>query len=64
MVQDPPLFSVDETMGIGQYAGFPVTDDYLGGIASRFTGAIEWVQVDLGDDDVSHLKEPEQTYNR
>ena len=25
---------------------------------------IEWVQIDIGEDDVSHLEDPEQAYRR
>jgi hypothetical protein len=33
---------------------------------SRFAscGTINWVQIDLEDDDVSGLEDPEQVYNR
>ena len=52
------------TLDIGQDSASPVTDDYPVGEANSFTGQIEWVQIDIGDDDVSHLEEPEQTYHR
>jgi len=60
----PFMFSADETMDIRQDAASPVTDDYTGGAASAFTGTIGWVHIDLEDDDVSHLEDPEQTYQR
>ena len=28
--------------------------------ASRFNGRIDWVQIDLGDDDHDHLIDPEE----
>jgi arylsulfatase len=34
----------------------PVSDDYRG--VSRFTGRIDVVQIDLGEDDHSHLIDP------
>jgi arylsulfatase len=60
----PFIFSADETMDIGKDSASPVTDDYPSGEANAFTGTINWVQVDLEDDDVSHLEDPEQTYHR
>ena len=51
-------------MDIGQDTASPVTDDYPSGSANRFTGALAWVQIDLEDDDVSHLEAPEATYHR
>ena len=41
-----------------------MTDGYPGGVASAFTGTIEWVQIDPEEDDVSHIEDPEQTYRR
>ena len=58
------MFSADETMDVGKDAASPVTDEYGSGDANAFTGTIDWVQIDLEDDDVSHLEDPEQTYHR
>ena len=56
---DPALiFSADETTDIGNDYGMPVSADYAG--ASRFNGRIDVVQIDVGDDDQSHLIDPEQ----
>jgi arylsulfatase len=52
----PMIFSADETTDIGDDYGTPVTDDYLG--ASRFNGRIDVVQIDLGEDDHTHLIDP------
>jgi len=52
----PMVFSADETTDIGDDYGMPVSDDYAG--ASRFNGRIEVVQIDVGDDDHSHLIDP------
>ncbi len=60
----PFIFSADETMDIGKDTASPVTDDYPSGNANAFTGKIEWVRVDLEDDDVSHMEDPEQIYHR
>ena len=60
----PFIFSADETLDIGMDDASPVTDEYPPGAGSAFTGGIEWVQIDIGEDDVSHMEEPEQTYHR
>ena len=51
-------------MDIGQDSASPVTADYPSGLANHFTAKLAWVQVDLEDDDVSHLEAPEATYHR
>ena len=53
----PLIFSADETTDIGNDYGMPVSADYAG--ASRFNGHIDVVQIDVGDDDHSHLIDPE-----
>lgn len=55
----PMLFSADETLDLGVDNGTPVSDDYTGP-TSQFTGRINWVQLDQGDDDQSHLIAPEE----
>ncbi len=60
----PFMFSADETMDIGSDSASPVTPDYPAGDANKFTGTLEWVQIELEDDDVSHLEAPEATYHR
>ena len=56
----PMVFSADETCDVGSDTGTPVSDDYRPS-DSAFTGAVNWVQIDLGDDaeDVDHLISPE-----
>ena len=44
------IFSADETTDIGYETGTPVTPDYTVE-TSRFTGVLDWVQIDLGEDD-------------
>ena len=55
-VTQPLIFSADETTDIGDDYGMPVSADYAG--ASRFNGRIDVVQIDVGDDDHSHLIDP------
>jgi arylsulfatase A-like enzyme len=54
----PIAFSADETADIGVDHGSQVSDRY-NDTNSRFTGDIEWVQIDLGDDSHDHLITPE-----
>jgi len=60
----PFLFSADETLDIGGDLALPVTDDYPEGEGNKFSGKINWVRIDLEDDDVSHLEPEEQKYRR
>ncbi len=53
----PLIFSADETTDVGDDYGMPVSDDYAG--ASKFNGRIHVVQLDVGEDDHSHLIDPE-----
>jgi arylsulfatase len=53
------VFSADETTDIGYESGTPVASDYTTK-ASRFTGRINWVQIDLGDDDHDHFIDPDE----
>jgi arylsulfatase len=57
----PLIFSADETADVGQDTASPVSDDYKGE-SSVFTGTVNWVQIDLGDDaeDADHLITPEE----
>ena len=50
------IFSADETTDIGDDFGTPVCGDYGG--ASRFNGRIDLVEIELGEDDHSHLIDP------
>jgi Sulfatase len=49
----PMIFSADETTDVGCESGTTVTPDYTAH-SSRFTGKINWVQIDLGKDDHDH----------
>ena len=57
----PLVFSADETADIGRDTASPVSDDYRGD-SSIFTGRVNWVQIDLGEDaeDADHLITPEE----
>jgi arylsulfatase A-like enzyme len=55
----PMIFSADETTDIGYQSGTTVTPDYTAA-TSRFTGKINWVQIDVGDDDHDHFIDPEE----
>ena len=55
----PMIFSADETTDIGYESGTTVTPDYTAR-TSRFTGKINWVQIDLGDDDHDHFIDPDE----
>jgi arylsulfatase A-like enzyme len=54
------LFSADETCDVGDEFGSPVTTDYS---TKKFTGEIEWVEIELGEDDHNHLIKPEDRLN-
>jgi arylsulfatase len=57
----PMIFSADETADVGRDSASPVSDDY-DGESSVFTGKVNWVQIDLGEDaeDADHLITPEE----
>ena len=42
------IFSGDETSDIGNDTGSPVSEDYGPG-AQRFTGTVNWVQIDIDE---------------
>jgi arylsulfatase A-like enzyme len=55
----PIVFSADETTDIGEDFGMPVSSDYKDE-TSKFNGKIELVQIDTGEDDHSHMIDPEE----
>ncbi len=55
----PMIFSADETTDVGYESGTTVTPDYTTA-TSRFTGRINWIQIDLGDDDHDHFIDPDE----
>ena len=50
----PMVFSADETCDVGKETGSPVSPDY-GPEGNRFSGKVNWVQIDLEKDDHDHL---------
>jgi arylsulfatase A-like enzyme len=54
----PLYFSFDEGLDVGVDTAMPVFENYAEP-HGRFTGTIKWAQIDLGDDDHSHLIPPE-----
>jgi arylsulfatase len=60
----PFVFSADETLDVGGDLALPVTDDYPEGEKNKFQGTVNWVRIDLEEDDVSHLEPEEQKYRR
>jgi arylsulfatase len=57
----PLIFSGDETTDVGSDTGTSVSDDYSPD-TSRFTGGINWVILETGDDDHGHLISPEERF--
>jgi arylsulfatase len=57
----PMLYSADETCDVGSDTASPVSDDYTSA-TSRFTGTINWVQIDVAEaaEDLDHLITPEE----
>ena len=57
----PLIFSCDETADVGRDTASPVSEEY-DGESSIFTGTVNWVQIDLGEDaqDADHLITPEE----
>ncbi len=57
----PMVFSADETCDVGSDTATPVSDDYTSD-ESRFTGTVNWVQIDLDEaaEDLDHLITPEE----
>jgi arylsulfatase len=55
----PMIFSADETTDIGYESGTTVSPDYTAH-ESRFTGKLNWVQLDVGTDDHDHFIDPEE----
>jgi len=58
---EPLVFSTDETCDVGYQAGSPSSTDY-GAHGNKFTGEVNWVEIDIGKDavDLDHLITPEQ----
>lgn len=55
----PMIYSGDETCDIGSDSGTPVSEDYSGD-SSRFTGTVNWVELQIGEDSHDHLISPDE----
>jgi arylsulfatase A-like enzyme len=55
----PMIYSADETCDVGRDTGTPVSEDYTAA-DSAFTGTVNWVQLDAGDDNHDHLISPDE----
>jgi arylsulfatase len=55
----PFVFSRDETCDVGREAGTMVTPDCAVGDSNKFTGEIDMVKIDIGQDNHDHLIDPE-----
>ncbi|MFI6432395.1 sulfatase-like hydrolase/transferase [Rhodococcus oryzae] len=54
----PLYFSFDEGLDVGIDTGMPVYEGYKTA-RGKFSGKIDWADIELGDDDHSHLIDPE-----
>jgi len=54
----PMGYSADEACDVGGDTGSPASPEY-GNAGNSFTGTIEWVQLDVGEDSHDHLIKPE-----
>ena len=57
----PMGYSADEACDVGSDTGSPASPDY-GPSGNPSPATIEWVQIDLGDDDHDHLITPEERF--
>ena len=57
------VFSADETTDVGCETGTTVSPDYTAH-TSKFSGTVNWVQIDLGEDakDADHYIEPDERF--
>ena len=53
-----PKGFADETCDVGRDTGTPVSEDYTASV-SEFTGTVNWVELEAGDDNHDHLITPE-----
>ncbi len=58
----PMAFSADEACDVGSDSGSPASPDY-GPTGNKFSGVINWVQIDIGTDDHDHLISDEERFN-
>ena len=61
--QSQPMgYSADEACDVGSDTGSPASPEY-GPRGNKFTGEIQWVQIDIGNDDHDHLISLEERFN-
>jgi arylsulfatase len=60
---EPMGYSADEACDVGRDTGSPASPDY-GPTGNQFSGEIHWVELEVGDDDHSHLITSEQLFAR
>jgi arylsulfatase len=58
----PMILGVDEACDVGFDSASPVSPDY-GPTGNAFSGAIDWVRLEIGDDSHEHLISPEHRFN-
>jgi hypothetical protein len=58
----PMGFSADEACDVGSDTGSPASPDY-GPSGNKFTGKIDWVKLDIGQDSHDHLVTAEDKLN-
>jgi hypothetical protein len=55
------IFSADETTDVGRETGSVVTSDY-GVTGNAFTGEMNWIRIDTGEDSHDHLISTQDRY--
>lgn len=58
----PMGYSADEACDVGSDTGSPASTDY-GPTGNKFNGSINWVQIEIGEDDHNHLVSAEDRVN-
>jgi arylsulfatase A-like enzyme len=59
---EPMGYSADEACDVGMDTGSPASPDY-GPTGNAFSGTINWVRLDVGNDSHDHLISPEDRFN-
>ena len=59
---EPMAFSCDEACDVGSDTGSPTSPDY-GPHANKFSGTIDWVTLDVAEDNQDHLITAEDQLN-
>ncbi len=57
----PMIFSLDGACDVGADSGSPTSPDY-GPAGNKFSGEIDWVQLDISNDSHDHLIKPEERF--